>query len=47
LMKVAEGHHFSKQFAEARSVYEEVVAKYGNTKQAASARQQLQNLKGI
>jgi len=47
LMKTAENHHFSKQFAEARAIYEEVVTKYGNTKQANQARQQLANLKGL
>ncbi len=47
LMRVAEGHHFSKQFAEARRLYEEVVAKYGDTKQAVAARQQIQNLRGL
>lgn len=33
--------------SEARSVYEQVVASYGATKQAAAARQQLENLRGI
>lgn len=46
LMRVAEEHHFAKRFSEARSVYEEVVAKYQGTKQAVAARQQLQNLRG-
>jgi hypothetical protein len=47
LMRVAEEHHFSKRFHEARTAYEEVVAKYGQTKQALAARQQLQNLRGV
>ncbi|MDB4955601.1 MAG: hypothetical protein JWO36_3170 [Myxococcales bacterium] len=47
LMRVAEDHHFSKRFADARSVYKEVVEHYGGTKQAVAARQQLQNLRGL
>jgi hypothetical protein len=47
LMRAAETHHFSKRFAEARQVYEEVVAMYGTTKQAVAARQQLKNLRGL
>ncbi len=46
LMRAAEDHHFARRFAEARQVYEEVVAMYGSTKQAVAARQQLQNLRG-
>ena len=45
LMKTAQDHHFGKRFAEARDVYQEVIDKYGTTKQAATARQQLDNLK--
>ncbi len=47
LMRIAEDHHFSKRFADARDVYKEVVEKYGGTKQAVAARQQLQNLRGL
>lgn len=47
LMRIAEDHHFSKRFADARSAYEEVVEKYGDTKQAAAARLQLANLRGV
>ena len=46
LMRVAQDHHFSKRFSEARGVYQEVVDKYGSTKQAVTARQQIDNLKG-
>jgi hypothetical protein len=45
LLKLAEEHHFAKRFAEARAVYEEIVSRYGNTKQAGVARQQLVNLR--
>ena len=45
LMRLAEDHQFSRRFADARSVYEEVVATYGGTKQAVAARQQLENLR--
>lgn len=47
LLKQAEDHHFAKQFAEARAIYQEIIAKYGATKQANQARQQLSNLKGV
>ncbi|MBL0219789.1 MAG: hypothetical protein IPQ07_38740 [Myxococcales bacterium] len=47
LMRLAEDHHFSKRFADARSTYQEVVDKYGGTKQAVAARQQLENLRGL
>ncbi len=46
LMRVAQDHHFSKRFAEARTVYQQIVESYGSTKQAATARQQIENLKG-
>lgn len=45
LISVAEQHHFSKQFADARATYAEIVEKYGNTKQAIVAKQQLENLR--
>ena len=47
LLRVAEGHHFSKQFGEARAAYQQVINQYDGTKQAALARQQLQNLRGL
>ncbi len=47
LMRVAEEHHFSKRFSEARSVYEEVVANHGGTEQAAAARKQIENLRDL
>lgn len=46
LLKMAEDHHYAKRFAEARSLYNEIVEKYANTEQAATARQQLDNLRG-
>jgi hypothetical protein len=45
LLKVAEGHHFAKRFAEAKVAYQEVITKYASTKQASTARQQLDNLR--
>jgi TolA-binding protein len=46
LLRVAEDHHFSKRFADARAVYQEIVDRYDTTKQASVARQQLDNLRG-
>ena len=46
LLRVAEEHHFGKRFAEARATYREIVERYGETKPAAVARQQLVNLRG-
>lgn len=46
LLRVAENHHFGKRFTDARTVYQEIVDRYGSTKQAATARQQLDNLRG-
>ncbi len=46
LLRAAEDHHFAKRFAEARAAYQEIVDKYGGTKQAAVARQQIENLRG-
>lgn len=45
LLATAQDHHFGKRFAEARQVYQEIVDKYRDTKHAATARQQLANLK--
>jgi hypothetical protein len=45
LLASAEKHHFSQQFTEARVIYQQIVDKHPNTKQAATARQQLVNLK--
>ncbi|MBX3158144.1 MAG: hypothetical protein KF773_19400 [Deltaproteobacteria bacterium] len=47
LMRIAEGHHFEKQFAQAREVYQDIVDRYGATKQAAAAARQLENLRGL
>ena len=44
LIRTAEGHHFGKRFADARAAYQEVIDRYGTTKQATIARQQLKNL---
>jgi len=44
LMASAQRHHFAKDFAQARAVYQDVVTRYGNTKHAAIARRQLDNL---
>lgn len=45
LLSSAQNHHFSKRFDDARAIYQQVVDKYGDTKQAVIARQQLENLK--
>jgi hypothetical protein len=46
LLRVAEEHHFAKRFADARVTYQEVIDRFGNTKQASVARQQIENLRG-
>lgn len=45
LLVHAQDHHFSKRFDEARAIYQQIVETYGHTKQAATARQQLENLR--
>lgn len=45
LLRTAEQHHFHKRFGEARAVYHDIVDRFGNTKPAAIARQQLENLR--
>jgi hypothetical protein len=45
LLAAAQDHHFSRRFPEARAVYQQIVEQYGSTKQAATAREQLKNLK--
>jgi hypothetical protein len=45
LLASAQDHHFSKRFEEARGIYQQIVDRYGGTKQAATARQQLENLR--
>jgi hypothetical protein len=47
LLKKAEDLHFQKRFQEARELYQQIVDKHGDTKQAAVARQQLENLRGV
>jgi hypothetical protein len=45
LLASAQKLHFSKQFQEARTIYQQIVDQYGDTKQATIARQQLENLR--
>lgn len=45
LLASAQDHHFGRRFKEARAVYEQIVETYGDTKQATTARQQLENLR--
>jgi hypothetical protein len=45
LLAQAQKHHFSKQFQQARAIYSEIVERYGDTKQATVARQQIENLR--
>lgn len=45
LLATAQDHHFSRRFPEARAIYQQIVEQYGATKQAATAREQLKNLK--
>jgi hypothetical protein len=47
LLASAQQHHFSQRFAEARTIYQQIVDQYGATKQAATAKQQLANLKKV
>ena len=37
--------YISKQFQEARAIYKQIVERYGDTKQATVARQQIENLR--
>lgn len=45
LLKSAQDHHFSKRFSEARALYQQIVDQHPTTKQATTARQQLDNLR--
>ena len=47
LLVTAQDHHFSRRFAEARAIYQQIVDNYGDTKQAATARQQQDNLRTV
>lgn len=47
LLGVAQEHYFSKRFSKAREIYQDIVRRYGATKQAAIAREQLENLRGV
>jgi hypothetical protein len=46
MLASAEFHHFAKRFGDARVLYGQIVDRYPATKQAATARQQLDNLRG-
>jgi len=45
LVKRAQDHHFAKRFSEAIELYEEVVTRFPESKQAARARAQIKNLR--
>lgn len=45
LLAAAQKHHFGKRFQDARTIYQQIVDEYGDTKQAVIARQQLDNLR--
>lgn len=45
LLADAQKHHFGKRFDEARAIYQQIIERYADTKQAVTARQQLDNLK--
>lgn len=44
LLAEAQEYHFMKQFSAARKIYQDIVDRFGETKQAIAARQQLVNL---
>jgi len=45
LLRAAQDQHFEKQFTEAKQLYADLVARFPDTKQAAVAAQQLENLR--
>jgi hypothetical protein len=47
LMKTAEDRHFAKDWPAALEVYRDVVARFGDTKYAAKAKQQIANLASL
>ena len=47
LLKQAQDHHYSKEFAEARAIYQDIVERFPRSKQAVTADQQIKNLKGL
>jgi hypothetical protein len=47
LLKRAQDDHFSKRFAQAVDLYRQVIARFPNTKQAAAAEAQIENLRGV
>ncbi|MFT3699140.1 MAG: hypothetical protein QM831_38695 [Kofleriaceae bacterium] len=47
LLVRAQHLHYAKQFGEARTLYQQIVDHYGPTKQAITARAQLDNLKSV
>jgi hypothetical protein len=46
LLQTAYKHHYARRFAEAREIYRKIIAEFGLTEQADTARQQLENLRG-
>lgn len=44
LLAEAQEYHFMKQFSAARKIYQDIVDRFGETKQAVAARQQIANL---
>ena len=47
LLAKAQKLHYSKQFKEAKAIYQQLVAQHGDTKQAAIAKTQLDNLRSV
>ncbi|MGE0870379.1 MAG: tol-pal system YbgF family protein [Kofleriaceae bacterium] len=45
LLATAQDHHFSKRFQDARAIYQQIIDRHPDTKQATMARQQLVNLR--
>jgi Short C-terminal domain len=45
LLAIAQEHHFAKEFADAKREYQALVSRFPESKQAATARQQLINLR--
>ncbi len=46
LLHAAEDHQFNKRFAQARAIYQDIVARYPDSKQAVVAHRQIENLRG-
>jgi len=45
LVKRAQDHHFAKDFPQAIAIYEEVITRFPDSKQASAARTQIKNLR--